>query len=312
MKSEEVNYKKNFCEKYFDSGCWDLDVLNKVDVLLKDKKGNFLLYIEAKFIITNDAEYRSALAQVIITNKKQSRIMNRIALVYQDNKKNDVLELIDCSDNSVMYNNDINWKSEVPSHPTKDAIDRINDRIKNKITRYINEEIVELYKRIKKDQDVQFDITEDNVENVYNHWKNEISFRENVSDEQDLINLFLIDILNGTTYKKSFYEDIEENTLFGKEKTGTREVDTENDLIREGTNLSKYSIVYNSNSQVDGIKYEGKYRSTYYTIKNSEKYQEFWKKYKRPPEKHEFLKIIERSDRLYSDKYRRPLVYRQL
>lgn len=305
MKSEEVNYKKNFCEKYFDSGCWDLDVLNKVDVLLKDKKGNFLLYIETKFIITNDAEYRSALAQVIITNKKQSRIMNRVALVYQDNKKNDVLELIDCSDNSVMYNNDINWKSEVPSHPTKDAIDRINDRIKNKITRYINEEIVELYKRIKKDQDVQFDITEDNVENVYNHWKNEISFRENVNDEQDLINLFLIDILNGTTYKKSFYEDIEENTLFGKEKTGTREVDTENDLIREGTNLSKYSIVYNSNSQVDGIKYEGKYRSTYYTIKNSEKYQEFWKKYKRPPEKHEFLKIIERSDRLYSDKYRR-------
>ena len=185
--------------------------------------------------------------------------MNRVALVYQDNKKNDVLELIDCSDNSVMYNNDINWKSEVPSHPTKDAIDRINDRIKNKITRYINEEIVELYKRIKKDQDVQFDITEDNVENVYNHWKNEISFRENVNDEQDLINLFLIDILNGTTYKKSFYEDIEENTLFGKEKTGTREVDTENDLIREGTNLSKYSIVYNSNSQVDGIKYEGKY-----------------------------------------------------
>ena len=43
MKSEEVNYKKNFCEKYFDSGCWDLDVLNKVDVLLKDKKGNFFL-----------------------------------------------------------------------------------------------------------------------------------------------------------------------------------------------------------------------------------------------------------------------------
>lgn len=42
-KSEEVNYKKNFCEKYFDKGTWDLDVLNQVDVLLKDKKENILL-----------------------------------------------------------------------------------------------------------------------------------------------------------------------------------------------------------------------------------------------------------------------------
>lgn len=305
MKSEEVNYKKNFCEKYFDSGCWDFDVLNKVDVLLKDKKGNYLLYIETKFIIKNEAEYRSALAQVIITNKKQNRIMNKVALVYQDNKKNDILEIIDCSDNSIMYNNDINWKSEIPSHPTKDAIDRINDRIKDKITRYVNEEINEIYSRIKKGQDTRFDITENNVQSVYNHWKNDVSFRENIVDEQDLINLFLVDILNGTTYKKSFYEDIEENTLFGKEKIGTREIDTENDLIREGTNLSKYSIVYNANRQVDGIKYEGKYNSIYYTIKNAEKYHEFWKKYKRPPEKHEFLRIIERSARLYSDKYRK-------
>ena len=42
-KSEEVNYKKNFCEKYFDKGTWDLDVLNQVDVLLKDRKENILL-----------------------------------------------------------------------------------------------------------------------------------------------------------------------------------------------------------------------------------------------------------------------------
>ena len=33
-KSEEVNYKKDFCEKYFDKGTWSLDVLNQVDVLL--------------------------------------------------------------------------------------------------------------------------------------------------------------------------------------------------------------------------------------------------------------------------------------
>ena len=117
-KSEEVNYKKNFCEKYFDKGTWDLDVLNQVDVLLKDKKENILLYIESKYTIPNETLRRQALAQVILTNKKQKSVLNRVALIYQDIKKNDILELIDCSDNSVMYNNDINWNSEKASLPT--------------------------------------------------------------------------------------------------------------------------------------------------------------------------------------------------
>ncbi|MBR3628762.1 MAG: hypothetical protein IKN42_07990, partial [Elusimicrobia bacterium] len=136
----EVNYKKDFCEKYFDKGTWDLDVLNQVDVLLKDKKQNILLYIESKFTITNETSHRKALAQVILTNKKQTAILNRVALIYKDEHNNDILELIDCSDNSVMYNNDINWNKEKPSNPTQDAIDRINDRIKNKITYYKNDE----------------------------------------------------------------------------------------------------------------------------------------------------------------------------
>ena len=59
-KSEEVNYKKNFCERYFDKGTWDLDVLNQVDVLLKDRKGRPLLYIESKYKIVNKAQRRSA------------------------------------------------------------------------------------------------------------------------------------------------------------------------------------------------------------------------------------------------------------
>ena len=248
-KSEEVNYKKNFCEKYFDKGTWDLDVLNQVDVLLKDKKENILLYIESKYIISNESQRRQALAQVILTNKKQKSVLNRVALIYQDISKNDVLELIDCSDNSVMYNNDINWNSEKPSSPTKDAIDRINDRISGKITVYVNDEIKEFYKKLKNGLDVEIDITENNFNVVYNQWKNEIHFKENVSDEQDLINLFLVDILNGTKYKKTVYE---ENLLIK---------DTEQELIREGTNLSHYEIVY-SNEKIR-ILYEGKENSDF-------------------------------------------------
>lgn len=303
-KSEEVNYKKNFCEKYFDKGVWDLDVLKEVDVLLKDKKGNTLLYIESKFLIVNETQHRQALAQVILTNKKQKSIISKVALIYQDSEKNDNLELIDCSDNSVMYNNDINWNSERPSSPTKDAIDRINDRIKGKITLFQNDEIKEFYALLKNNKEPTIDITENNFNVVYNQWKTEVIFREKILDEQDLINLFLVDILNGTKYKKSIYKDIEENTLFGSVKIGEKEEDTEQDLIREGTNLSHYQIM-KIGEEIDGIKYSGEYSSMYYTIQNHEKYYFFWKKYKRPPEKNEFLKILERSATLYSEKYRK-------
>ena len=79
--SEEVNYKKDFCEKYFDIGVWELDVLNQVDVLLKDDSGNKLLYIEAKYVIENFAQHRQALAQLILTNKKQEAILSYVALI---------------------------------------------------------------------------------------------------------------------------------------------------------------------------------------------------------------------------------------
>lgn len=297
-KFEEVNYKKNFCEKYFDKGTWDLDVLNQVDVLLKDKKGNYLLYIESKYMIRSLQEQLKARAQVILTNKKQKQILSHVALIYQNENKHNILEYINCSDNAVMYNNDINWKQEKPSNPTKDAIDRINDRIRDKITYYIDDEIIEFYKKLKKKQDIQIDITENNFNVVYNQWKNEVKFKEEVKDEQDLINLFLADLLNNTKYKKSVISNVEEHTLFGTYKIGTKEEDGEQDLIREGTNLSKYEI------KEDAIVYHS-LQSSYYEVKDKEKYNNFWKKYKRPPEKHEFLKILERSATLYSDKYRR-------
>lgn len=292
-KSEEVNYKKNFCEKYFDKGRWDLDVLNQVDVLLKDKKGSPLLYIESKYIITNEAHRRQALAQAILTNKKQDSVLSRVALVYQDADRNDVLELIDCSEDSVMYNNDINWKAEKPSSPSKDAVDRINDRLRGKITAYVNDEINDFYRKLKAGGDTLIEITEKNFNVVYNQWKNEVRFREKIGDEQDLINLFLVDILNGTKYERSVCVEI----------GGERQV-TEQPLIREGTNLSHYKMMFDG-GEIDGIKYSGGSSSEYFTIADSERYDFFWRKYRRPPEKDEFLKILERSAILYSEKYRR-------
>lgn len=303
-KSEEVNYKKNFCEKYFDKGSWDLDVLNQVDILLKGKKGKTLLYIESKYKITNEAQRRRAIAQVILTNKKQKVIISHVAIIYMDGHNEDILELIDCSDDSVMYNNDINWSAEKASNPSKDAVDRINDRVIGKISRFKNDEIRDFYTSFKNNNETKINITENNFNVVYNLWRDEVHFKESIDDEQDRINLFLVDLLNGTKYKKSIYTDIIVHTLFEKVKVGEREEDTDELLIREGTNLSNYKMM-SPDGVIDGFKYSGISRSFYYTIASAEDYTFFWNKYKRPPEKHEFMKILERSSKLYSDKYRK-------
>ncbi|MBR1463139.1 MAG: hypothetical protein IJ604_07150 [Prevotella sp.] len=304
IKAGEVNFKKDFCLKYFDSGTWSLDVLNQVDVLLQSRRGKLLLYIESKSVIKSESEHREAIAQVILTNKKQLAILSRVALIYKDGNKNDVLELIDCSDDSVMYNNDINWDKEKASRPTRDAIDRINDRVKGRITVFRNEEIHDAYKAILKGRDVCINITEKNVNTVYNQWKNEIVFHEYIPNEQDLINLFLVDMLNRTVYKESVYKDIVDSTLFGKVVKGKREEETGRNLFREGTNLLNYRLMFDD-GEIDGIKYQGYPDSYYYTIVNTEQYNSFWRRYKRPPEKHEFMKILEHSSMLYSEKYRR-------
>ena len=303
-KSEEVNYKKNFCEKYFDKDTWSLDVLNQVDVLLVDRKGKYLLYIESKYKISNEVQRRRAIAQVILTNKKQNAILSHVAIIYFNEHKEDILELIDCTDDSVMYNNDINWAAEKPSNPSKDAVDRINDRVKGKITRFKNDEIKEFYDIFKKNHVTKINITEKNFNVVYNLWKNEVQFKESIEDEQDRINLFLVDLLNGTKYKKSIITDIIDHTLFDNVKIGEREEDTDEPLIREGTNLSNYVMMKNGEI-IDGFKYSGAQHSYYYTIANAEEYNSFWKRYKRPPEKHEFMNILERSSKLYSEKYRK-------
>ena len=78
--SEEVNFKKNFCERYFNRQTWSLDVLNQVDVLLCNRRGEPLLYIETKFRRTNEVQRRAAIAQAVLTNKKQEQVFSLILL----------------------------------------------------------------------------------------------------------------------------------------------------------------------------------------------------------------------------------------
>ena len=300
MNIEEKSYQKKYCDKYFGKSNWDQEVLNNVDVLLKGRRGQTLLYIEFKYVLSGFSDHRKALAQTILTNKKQEHILDKVALAYKSTDGHDILELIDCSDNSVMYNNDIRWEAETASNPSNDAIDRINDRIKSKITRYVDDDIRDLYVSLKNGEGTEIQITVSNFHVVYDQWKSVIKFVRDEKDEQELINLFLTDILNGTKYELRVKTDITEPTLFGNEKVGEKYENTGMPLMREGTNLSKYELE----------RYKGNVRIVYdnyiiHAIQNSEGYDTFWRKYKRPPEQEEYLKILEHSAELYTEQYRR-------
>lgn len=300
MNNQEKNYQLKFCEKYFGKGNWEQEVLNRVDVLLKGRHDDYLLYVEFKYIISSSSDLRQARAQAILTNKKQNQILERVGLAYMDAEGNDTLEVIDCSDDSVMYNNDINWRAEVASSPSKDAVERINDRITGKVTPYKNEEIRQIYRLLRRGQETKIQITDRNINTVYNQWKNAVLFERKVDNEQELINLFLTDICNGTVYEEQVKEDVTSPTLFGPQKVGEKFVGAGRPLMRENTNLSKYKLQRIG----DDIRIEYAHREMYPFL-NAQDYDFFWQKYQRPPSYEEFIKILEHSAKLYSDQYRR-------
>lgn len=286
---DEIDYKVKFSQEYFNPKLCKYDN-ERIDIILLDKKGNPLLYIEAK-VTLNLQERAKALAQVVLTNKKQKQILNHLALIYKENG-NDILEFIELLDDSVMFNNDFHWESETPSTPTRDAIDRINDRLKQsaKIIKYVNNEIKEFYANLLKREDLEISITLKNMITIFHAWKEAIKFKNEIKNEQTLINLFLVDMLNNTKYKDSL---IIVGTDLGSQKP----------LIREGTDLNAFSVEINENKQE--VKFIDDKNEKFYTIPNLQAYKAFWDKYKRPPAKDEFLKILEESHLLYTDKYRK-------
>lgn len=286
---DEIDYKVKFSQEYFNPKLCKYDN-ERIDIILLDKKGNPLLYIEAK-VTLNLQERAKALAQVVLTNKKQKQILNHLALIYKENG-NDILEFIELLDDSVMFNNDFHWESETPSTPTRDAIDRINDRLKQsaKIIKYVNNEIKEFYANLLKREDLEISITLKNMITIFHAWKKALTFKNEIKNEQTLINLFLVDMLNNTKYKDSL---IIVGTDLGSQKP----------LIREGTDLNAFSVEINENKQE--VKFIDDKNEKFYTIPNLQAYKAFWDKYKRPPAKDEFLKILEESHLLYTDKYRK-------
>lgn len=281
--SQEMDFKRYFCEKYFKKNSYNFDI-NYVDAVINNR-GKTILYIEFKYILTNENDVKSALAQIVLTNKIQKNILSNLAVAYKDGKDNDILIFINCSDDTIMYHNDIKWDKEKRSQPSADAVSHIYNRIKHHLTYYKNNEIFEFYKNLIIKNDASINITSKNFNSIYNDWKNEIKFKEEIENEQDFISLFFVDILNNTKYEQKIKTDL-----------------LKKPLSFEGTDLNNYEITTLKDNII--FLYQGK-SSKLWTIKNTEKYHNFWMKYKRPPEEQEFLKILERSAILYTDNYRR-------
>ena len=278
-KSQEVDYKTKFCLKYFGKTGWRLDI-DYVDVRLETKAHRPLLYIEAKEKISSDGEERrKAIAQVLLTNKKQQLPLGKVAILYYDTQhQRDMLEVIDCSDNSVMMCPEVKWDFEKPSEPSEDAVYHLNNRVADRITKYKGEEdIKSFYKDIIKSGKSSITITAKNSILIYSQWKAEVKFNRFIH-EQTLIDLFLADMINNEKYTVKQRDDFFEKPL-----------------EREGTNLGLYKV------QDDGIAY----KQDWYEFSNRKAHDDFWKRYHRPPEYEELLIIKEHSNQLYSEEYRK-------
>lgn len=277
-KKMEMDYKSKFCLKYFGKTGYRFDV-DHVDVRIETKSKRPLLYIEAKEKISCDGEERrKAIAQILLTNKKQAFQLGQVGILYYDKDNNrDMLELIDCGDDSVMRCPEVKWDVEKPSDPSPDAVYHLNNRVADKITTFKGEmEIMSVSKKLKKEPNARIIITAKNCAFIYDQWKSEVKFAREYIDEQELINLFLADMLNNTRYKENF-------GYF------------EGQLIRNNTNLHFYDV------EPGGIAY----KTDWYAFATPQAHDNFWKRYYRPPVKEEFLKIKEHSNQLYSEGFRK-------
>lgn len=81
--NDEIDYKVKFTQDYFNPKLCKYDN-ERIDIILLDKKGGPLLYIEAKTALSNTQAREKALAQIVLTNKKQSQILNHLALIYKE------------------------------------------------------------------------------------------------------------------------------------------------------------------------------------------------------------------------------------
>lgn len=276
-KSQEMDYRTKFCLKYFGKTGWRIDI-DRVDVRIETKAHRPLLYIETKHRIIVDGEQRrKAIAQILLTNKQQVNMSPRVAIAYYDKtNERDMLELIDCQDNDVMHCPEVRWNVEKPSDPSEEAVYHLNNRVEGKITQYKGEEEIAAFcKEFKKSRQTAITITAKNCKFIYSQWRQDVKFVRNDINEQDLIDIFLADMLNNTKYK---------------EKVGL----FEQDMIRNNTNISLYNV------QTDGIAY----KNDWYAYVDRKAHDDFWKRYYRPPVKEEFLKIKEHSNELYSEGFR--------
>jgi hypothetical protein len=243
--------------------------VNKVDVVVRNQYGIPHILIEFKHIILNDDERRRALAQIVITCKKNNIFGAFYAIAYRNSNRDDVFEYFQHND-YYFNNNAVNWENETPSNPSPDAIIAIN----NSLTAIQTVKGVQIRQRILDliENITEYEIHRNNCIKIFNDWISTVQFDKLPRTEANtdtIINLFITDLLNSTDeYEDKFLQDesarfnIRDNLFFEK----------------NGTNC--------------------------YELLDPQKHKDFWTIYKRPPIESEFRFIIEKRNEFFDKQYR--------
>lgn len=206
-KQQEKTYQNEFINKYCVAE-WCVVEKDKIDVIFQNKQKENLCYVEFKDTLKHEEEIQKALAQIVITNYKQTNRINKLAVVYNYKSKDnniDVLKYFDIS-NLDLYSLAIKFENEKSCEPSMDAITKIFHVIENSIITYYNDEIKEFYKKLLEAKDVKIDITLHNIKDVFNEWRQNISFtceQEESIENDKLVNLFLTDAMDNKNYDKN-------------------------------------------------------------------------------------------------------------
>ena len=328
--TSEQDIKMTFESNFLKGGTYHNEV-NRVDIVIhtevdpiRDINGNedvektinsarSLLYIEAKRHITSDSARRKAYAQAVLTNKLQPRPINKLGVLYLDGSSIMHLDVINISDDNILYNDDINWDSEKPSNPSEDAINRINDRISGNVQHYredirvkednrLTHEIRDFINSLFNSSNTKTDIKANNILTVFNEWKS-YNFFKGVDTDTLLVELFLTDIRGNNEFDikktlakkgihefgtKSFYDEEKSDCYYSKF----------NRMSKYTLDMENYKITYTPTAGISTT-YEiiGEFART--------NYNNFWSKYNKVRLKEDYEAINENINCLYDFEHRR-------
>ena len=274
--SQEKNYQDKIIQKYFEKYERDIE-LGRVDAIFyrkNDKVKNAILLVEFKFVVKNENDIYKALAQIVLTARKNNHYGCFYGVIAQYQEEN--IFYYFQHDDFIFNTNAINIENETPNNPSAEAINNLTPILKEKIKIVKSEQLQSAIDSLMSGN-TEIIITEHNVASIFQSYIDRISFEEELTEEQ-MIDIFITDILKGAKYKRVDKGQHQQLSI----------IETNWEIIKIG----------------DKIAFKDKDDKLHF-VKNNKFYNEFWTLYHRPPTEESFSKIYENRHLFFSESYRK-------